>query len=641
MHMLSIIRAPQFLSSLLLGAALCAPVHAQVLSGPAETFIVTTTADTDDGACDADCSLREALAAANAGSSLDTILFADALAGETLTLTLGQLGISKPLVLDGSGLDITVSGNGVSRVLQVSTRERVEIVGLTLADGFTDGPGGGVYATGGSRLTLREVTVRDNTAQDGGGISAGTGLTVIASTISGNRATGDSNGRGGGGGGLFATFATISSSTISGNEAKYGAGLTSSPFTDSYIALRNSTVVGNNATSTAGGLHSVAGIFEKYSIVAFENSIVAGNTVGGSFTAPSANCAGYNSPPFSVGYSVVDADCNPSDTDRIVDASTLPALLLDPVLADNGGPTLTHALLAPGGDPSANPAIDIGGDCGPVDQRGFLAPTDGDGDGIAACDAGAVERAAPSGSDVTIQFAIALDPALVPPQGGSIPFGVLLANTTDAPQTVQVWSEATLPDGSVRGPLIGPVTVRLAPGDTLSRKIEQAVPARAPAGLYFYTGFVGDFPDAPRDSSFFRVRKQAARGVVGPLTATAWTVIDATTGSPVLAGDRWTSDELPEVASSTSVPTAFALAAAYPNPFRSATTLSLDLPEATTVRLVVYDVLGRTVATLVDGELAAGSHALTLDGSALPSGTYLVRLTAGGFAATQRVTLIR
>jgi hypothetical protein len=56
---------------------------------------------------------------------------------------------------------------------------------------------------------------------------------------------------------------------------------------------------------------------------------------------------------------------------------------------------------------------------------------------------------------------------------------------------------------------------------------------------------------------------------------------------------------------------------------------------------VVYDVLGREVARLVDAEREAGRHEATLDGSALPAGVYVVRLTAGPFVQAQRVTLVR
>ncbi|MEM1043793.1 MAG: T9SS type A sorting domain-containing protein [Bacteroidota bacterium] len=85
----------------------------------------------------------------------------------------------------------------------------------------------------------------------------------------------------------------------------------------------------------------------------------------------------------------------------------------------------------------------------------------------------------------------------------------------------------------------------------------------------------------------------------------------------------------------------FALAPAYPNPFRSAATLSFTAPADAYVRLTVYDVLGREVAVLLDGPQDAGTHTARFEGAGLPSGVYLVRLEADGQVQTQRITLVR
>ncbi|HLT47339.1 MAG TPA: T9SS type A sorting domain-containing protein, partial [Rubricoccaceae bacterium] len=89
------------------------------------------------------------------------------------------------------------------------------------------------------------------------------------------------------------------------------------------------------------------------------------------------------------------------------------------------------------------------------------------------------------------------------------------------------------------------------------------------------------------------------------------------------------------------LPSSYALHAAAPNPFAGRTTLRYDLPEAAPVRLVVYDLLGREVAVLVDGEREAGTHAAVLDGRGFAAGVYVVRMTAGGRDFTQRLTLVR
>ena len=85
------------------------------------------------------------------------------------------------------------------------------------------------------------------------------------------------------------------------------------------------------------------------------------------------------------------------------------------------------------------------------------------------------------------------------------------------------------------------------------------------------------------------------------------------------------------------------LRAPYPNPLGSgASTLAFDLAASSPVTLDVYDVLGRRVASVVGGEtLAPGAHRYAFDGGALPPGTYVVRLVAGGRAETQLLTIAR
>ncbi|MDX1419085.1 MAG: FG-GAP-like repeat-containing protein [Rubricoccaceae bacterium] len=83
------------------------------------------------------------------------------------------------------------------------------------------------------------------------------------------------------------------------------------------------------------------------------------------------------------------------------------------------------------------------------------------------------------------------------------------------------------------------------------------------------------------------------------------------------------------------------LSPAAPNPFTHTTTLRYTLAAPAAVRLTVTDVLGRTIAVLVDGEQPAGAHAVRLDAADLPSGLYLVRLTHPGGTNAQAITLAR
>ena len=90
------------------------------------------------------------------------------------------------------------------------------------------------------------------------------------------------------------------------------------------------------------------------------------------------------------------------------------------------------------------------------------------------------------------------------------------------------------------------------------------------------------------------------------------------------------------------VPDRFALSPSYPNPMRGTATVAFAVPEAADVRLALYDVLGREVAVLLDGPVAAGHHEAAVSSGGLPSGVYVVRMTAGGgFAQTRRLTVVR
>ena len=88
-------------------------------------------------------------------------------------------------------------------------------------------------------------------------------------------------------------------------------------------------------------------------------------------------------------------------------------------------------------------------------------------------------------------------------------------------------------------------------------------------------------------------------------------------------------------------PTAYALLPPYPNPFNPTTALSYQLTADSYVELTVYDIAGREVGSLVDGYQPAGYYEVAFDGSALASGVYFARLTAGDFKQVQKLLLIK
>lgn len=107
-----------------------------------------------------------------------------------------------------------------------------------------------------------------------------------------------------------------------------------------------------------------------------------------------------------------------------------------------------------------------------------------------------------------------------------------------------------------------------------------------------------------------------------------------------------TKVEVPFSVEGNAKPTVFALSQNFPNPFNPTTVVSYQLPVASHVQLAVYDLLGREVAVLVNEYQAAGSYNVKFsasggDGAGLPSGVYYYRLTAGQYAESRRMLLLK
>ncbi len=220
-------------------------------------------------------------------------------------------------------------------------------------------------------------------------------------------------------------------------------------------------------------------------------------------------------------------------------------------------------------------------------------------------------------------------------RGERVFFDATFAVGPGGPAVFEYWSEARLPNGSVRTPLIGPNTVFLTPPETFTLSFSQRVPGRAPVGEYVYTMNAGTYPGTVLASDRFdaTVTDGAALG-----SGDEWLAYDGDGDllTPGAVHDLRTPEAL-----GTTAPEAFGLAASYPNPFSARTEIPYRLAERGLVRLTVYDALGRRVAVLVDEVQGAGAHRATLDARGLPSGVYVVRLVAEGRAQTQRITRLR
>jgi CSLREA domain-containing protein len=335
----------------------------------AATIVVNTTTDQALGSCSSSCSVRDAVATANPG---DTVQIP---AGHYV-LTLGNITITQSLTLAGSGARTTVidgnntSGGASGGIFNMRAAISVEFDDMSLINGIADQAGGAISALGlivsnpplvinPVVLTIRRCTIANNQVTSGqaGGVQIQLGTLVIEDSTFSNNKTFPL-----GGGGLLASTVTgsIVNSTFTGNSAasfSRGGGLA---LLGGTYSLVNDTITGNSG-SAGGGI-------TNFSSLTLTNTIVAGN-VGG-------DC-------FSTSAPVTDHNLDSDNTCHLTGPGDLPGVnpLLGP-LANNGGPMDTQALL------TGSPALDAGGNatCPAADERGVTRPQRG------ICDIGAVEK---------------------------------------------------------------------------------------------------------------------------------------------------------------------------------------------------------------------------------------------------------
>jgi len=90
-----------------------------------------------------------------------------------------------------------------------------------------------------------------------------------------------------------------------------------------------------------------------------------------------------------------------------------------------------------------------------------------------------------------------------------------------------------------------------------------------------------------------------------------------------------------------NLPVTFQLQQNYPNPFNPSTKITFSLPHSANTSLRVFDMLGREVATLVNGYTASGSHSVQFDATNLASGFYCYKLTSGNFTEVKKMMLVK
>jgi len=139
----------------------------------------------------------------------------------------------------------------------------------------------------------------------------------------------------------------------------------------------------------------------------------------------------------------------------------------------------------------------------------------------------------------------------------------------------------------------------------------------------------------------------AALGAVGNGDVVELPLVGMTTEGDDVEGDDCVTIKVPGSGKfEPGVPTAYALDQNYPNPFNPTTSLSFSIPVESRVNLVIYNTMGQEISRLASGILAAGTHTVSWNGTddqgrAVPSGTYLYRLTAGDFVQTRSMLLLK
>jgi CSLREA domain-containing protein len=276
--------------SMMAGFAIMIPVRAST------TITVSTTADELNQ--NGNCSLREAIQAANtdtavdacpAGSGTDTIILPSGFYALTIPGTgedanqTGSLDISGDLLLQGNGASTTViDGGGTTlrdRPLWIVSG-RVRVTGITLQNGKpgNTGAGGGIFVAPDGDLVLQNVILKDNDSYAGGAIANGGQLTIINTAIANNRSTQF------GGGGIQSgtgTAITITHSTVISNTATNWDGGGLAIFGSAIV--ENSNILSNTAGGTGGGIeHGGTQLYISASTLAHNTARAGGGLVNSS-----------------------------------------------------------------------------------------------------------------------------------------------------------------------------------------------------------------------------------------------------------------------------------------------------------------------------------------------------------------------
>jgi CSLREA domain-containing protein len=528
-------------------------------------------------------------AATGAAGSGGGVFVAD---GASVTVALGEVSLNRA----------NRAGGGIEVADDATTEDATVLLlgGVTVRSNAIDTPapgnGGGLQIGGAGSAEVEGSTFAGNTAVEGAGlwVSAAGRLRLSLSTVSNNEATAD-------GGGVY-------------DDGPGGS-----------IVLASVTVADNSASGNGGGLLSQSADDDSFSF-SFTNTIVGANVAAGTgddcfgtFDSGDYNLVGDTAGCVLTG----DTDNNVTSQDPMLEG-----------LADNGGPTLTRALMA------GSPAVDAGMTEFDVDQRGF-ARADGQDD-IGAFERGAVDV----GDAVACSASAPVFFSDFDPDGDDPTFGefAAISNDSEEDETVNLstcsfvvfsaQTERVTYSARTEGSVEASETFVLATMDGDQTLPEMTLPD-GPGAFALITGTaetgdtVGEVADRvvaavvyrDEDDVFGRVRG----GDGGDNAAELRAALEALARAVPNEDDGEVDLTL----------------AAVPNPVSNRGTIAFGVAAAADVRVSVYDALGREVAVLAEGPYGVGRYALSFEAGSLPSGVYVIRAVVGTEARTARVTVVR
>jgi Secretion system C-terminal sorting domain len=240
-------------------------------------------------------------------------------------------------------------------------------------------------------------------------------------------------------------------------------------------------------------------------------------------------------------------------------------------------------------------------------------------------------RFAGSEEPAPVTFTISPMNTEIGPNGGLVTYGVELTNNTASLfSDLTYWTIAISPNGNPIGPLFMQNFTMRPFQEIAVPLVSQDIPAFAPAGVYTHISNVGIYPDDSLSDEFQFTKLGNSNSTTHSDTDWSVTGIDLSANSQV------------ESKTDQHLSLDFKIVRVYPNPFNASTAISISLPNATDLSVIVYNVMGQVVATLADGHRNAGHHTITFDASNLTTGLYFVRVTIPGhFNEVQKVMLLR